>query len=635
MLWRNYFWIVATIIVSTAVSNADEATRATNVWTLRVDGKKQKIQAKPIAIRQGKMQLADATGKKFTVALSDMVKEERNDALTQVVGSGVVVVHGTSAMKEPQQVIGSGFVIHKDGRILTNYHVVSGMDSLEVEFRDHSKRLAADCLAIDRDHDVAILKVKSLPKQTHVIELAIKSPPKAGDAVWTVGHPKGLKNTIGWGDVNAARLTKELPEEIRDGLNAPESAVWIQTDAVLDQGSSGGPLLNPLGQALGINTFIAGRQIGFAPFVAHARSIYQESLKSSPMPLPLAPGPKESALAWISRELAPVLKTFEGNYGECESAGLTGEQLATCQSGIIQNHLDRFVEIMNREPNSWPSLQAALLVCGVLASDSELSQKSRAEAVQHLIAYHLDCPDLAKLVIQNAGRLEDDSNLRLCQAIIQKESNKPLVAAARIGIALHKLQEIGRGKIASVEAILTMRAEVEELAKQLESQDEKLAQYATQIRNLLAAERVGLEAYGIEGIDVQGKEFALKEYQGKVVLLDFFVDWCPWCKRMYEHNRDLVTHYANRPFAILGVNADNQQILERLTNDATVTWRCWADGQGGPISEKWQVDSYPNLVLVDHRGIVRRRFRGSPGQQELDQAIEQLVGEAESDTVNP
>ncbi|MDA1179841.1 MAG: TlpA disulfide reductase family protein, partial [Planctomycetota bacterium] len=211
----------------------------------------------------------------------------------------------------------------------------------------------------------------------------------------------------------------------------------------------------------------------------------------------------------------------------------------------------------------------------------------------------------------------------------------PLVAAARIGIALHKLQEISRGKIASVEAILAMRAEVEELAKQLESQDEKLAQYATQIRNLLAAERVGLEAYGIEGIDVQGKEFALKEYQGKVVLLDFFVDWCPWCKRMYEHNRDLVTHYANRPFAILGVNADNQQILERLTNDATVTWRCWADGQGGPISEKWQVDSYPNLVLVDHRGIVRRRFRGSPGQQELDQAIEQLVGEAESDTLNP
>jgi hypothetical protein len=99
---------------------------------------------------------------------------------------------------------------------------------------------------------------------------------------------------------------------------------------------------------------------------------------------------------------------------------------------------------------------------------------------------------------------------------------------------------------------------------------------------------------------------------------------------MYAFERQLVERYKDQPFALLGVNVDNQQILERLVQDGTVTWRSWADGEGGPIAEGWGVESYPNLYLIDHNGVVRKHFSGSPTEKDLEDAIELLLNEAKA-----
>lgn len=140
---------------------------------------------------------------------------------------------------------------------------------------------------------------------------------------------------------------------------------------------------------------------------------------------------------------------------------------------------------------------------------------------------------------------------------------------------------------------------------------------------------VGKKAPEIQGRDVDGKEFKLSEYRGKVVLLDFFADWCPHCVRMYPHERKLVKDYDQRPFVLLGVNTDSADALKQLVQDKKVAWRCWADGQKGPIANEWQVESYPTLYLLDAEGVIRQTYVGRPDEKELEQAIKDLVEKAE------
>jgi hypothetical protein len=101
---------------------------------------------------------------------------------------------------------------------------------------------------------------------------------------------------------------------------------------------------------------------------------------------------------------------------------------------------------------------------------------------------------------------------------------------------------------------------------------------------------------------------------------------------MYPHERSLVKKMESRPFALLGINSDqNRNDLKNTIKNEKMTWRSWFDGPGtsGPIATKWQVRGWPTLVLIDHKGVIRQRWAGSPGDQVLDKAIEAVVAEAE------
>jgi thiol-disulfide isomerase/thioredoxin len=133
------------------------------------------------------------------------------------------------------------------------------------------------------------------------------------------------------------------------------------------------------------------------------------------------------------------------------------------------------------------------------------------------------------------------------------------------------------------------------------------------------------------GADVDGKTFRLSDYRGKVVLLDFFGDWCPDCRAMYPQERRLVKKYANQPFVLLGVNCDpKEQTLKELLNNQTVTWRSWWDGKGGQdrIQKEWQVDEWSTLYLIDHQGLIREMFLGWKGNEKVLEATIQALVEA-------
>src|SRR5215472_8187215 len=104
---------------------------------------------------------------------------------------------------------------------------------------------------------------------------------------------------------------------------------------------------------------------------------------------------------------------------------------------------------------------------------------------------------------------------------------------------------------------------------------------------------------------------------------------------MYPHERSLVKAMENKPFVLLGINSDpSKDFLKKVIADEKMTWRSWWDGGNtqGPIAKKWNIRGWPTLYVVDHKGIIRHKWVGSPGEQTMDKALEKLVKAAEEDT---
>ena len=99
---------------------------------------------------------------------------------------------------------------------------------------------------------------------------------------------------------------------------------------------------------------------------------------------------------------------------------------------------------------------------------------------------------------------------------------------------------------------------------------------------------------------------------------------------MLPHERSLVTTYAKRPFALIGVNSDQDlEQFRKLAKENGVTWRNVADGDtSGPIATRWNVQGWPTLYLIDHEGVIR--YRDIAGEQAIDAAIAELVAKAEA-----
>jgi S1-C subfamily serine protease len=151
--------------------------------------------------------------------------------------------------QEQQRAQGSGFVIDESGHIVTNYHVIDGATDIEVSF-SNKESMRARIVGSDRATDVALLKVDADARALTPLDLGDSEHVQVGDAVVAIGNPFGLERSVTAGIVSALQRTIASPAE------TPIDRV-IQIDAQINQGNSGGPLLNAAGQVIGVNTQIA------------------------------------------------------------------------------------------------------------------------------------------------------------------------------------------------------------------------------------------------------------------------------------------------------------------------------------------------------------------------------------------
>ena len=155
------------------------------------------------------------------------------------------------------QSVGSGFLIHGDGYLVTNAHVVDRAAECKVTFADGTEFMAQE-VALDRESDLAVLKVDA-PKALPYLKLGRSNDLMPGEEVIVIGNPLGYRHTITTGVISA------VDRELRFNENQVYTGL-IQTDASINPGNSGGPMLNVLGELIGINTAIRGdaQNIGFA-----------------------------------------------------------------------------------------------------------------------------------------------------------------------------------------------------------------------------------------------------------------------------------------------------------------------------------------------------------------------------------
>jgi S1-C subfamily serine protease len=179
---------------------------------------------------------------------------------------GVVEITVSSPQQTPMgnqeaQAQGSGFVIDSDGHIVTNEHVVDSADSVSVRFWN-GNTYKASVVGSDQSTDLAVIKVDAPQSVLHPLTLGDSSKVRVGDAVVAIGSPFGLEETLTGGIVSAVHRQMQAPNDftINDS---------IQTDAAINHGNSGGPLLDSSAQVIGVNAQIAGQTganvgVGFA-----------------------------------------------------------------------------------------------------------------------------------------------------------------------------------------------------------------------------------------------------------------------------------------------------------------------------------------------------------------------------------
>jgi len=231
--------------------------------------------AEPATVRgpMGTLELTEAAA-----APAFDTEEQQNIAVYKKALPSVVNITSTAVAFDffygpvPQQGQGSGFILNKDGLILTNNHVINNAQRVEVKlYNKHTYK--ARVLAVDKGHDLALLKIDNVPDLVPAT-LASSQGLVVGQRVYAIGNPFGLQGTMTRGIISAIRSIRG-PEQ-----NPIEDA--IQTDASVNPGNSGGPLLNSRGEVIGITTMIASNGadqssgVGFAIPINTAKAVLSD-----------------------------------------------------------------------------------------------------------------------------------------------------------------------------------------------------------------------------------------------------------------------------------------------------------------------------------------------------------------------
>ena len=282
---------------------------------------------------------------------SELLLEEFDKAINEVVEGitpSVVNIRVTIKVQDmfgqiqEEEGIGSGVIYTEDGYIITNNHVAGGAEELLVTLYDGSEYLA-ELVGADENTDVAVIKIET--DGLKAASFTSIDSAKVGDLVIAAGSPFGLQQTVTTGVISAKGRDISVSQETLPMVNL------IQTDAAINQGNSGGPLVNSAGQVIGINTLIfspsgASAGIGFAIPSDTVVNIAEQIIKFGKARIPFIGIEMEENKTDI---IGVYIKNTTEGY-PAEKAGIKSGDIITEFDGVeVQNPLELIAQILRRD----------------------------------------------------------------------------------------------------------------------------------------------------------------------------------------------------------------------------------------------------------------------------------------------
>jgi putative serine protease PepD len=272
-------------------------------------------------VRQVTVQDSQPASRSTALSVNEIYRRTHRGVVDITVTSGASPFGGSGGRAE-----GSGFVYDSKGDIVTNQHVVDGAESLTVKFWN-GKTYKATVVGTDSSTDLAVIRVEAPASQLHPLSLGDSSEVQVGDGVVAIGSPFGLEETVTSGIVSA--LHREMRSQ--NGFTIDDS---IQTDAAINHGNSGGPLLDSSGHVIGVNSQIESDSggndgVGFAIPSNTVRTVVSQLI---------ATGKAKHAYLGVSIE-APSsgsgarIAELRGNDTPAAKAGLRASDVITALDG--------------------------------------------------------------------------------------------------------------------------------------------------------------------------------------------------------------------------------------------------------------------------------------------------------------
>lgn len=277
-----------------------------------------------------------------------------------------------------------------------------------------------------------------------------------------------------------------------------------------------------------------------------------------------------------------------------EKQDIVKKYQALAKDAGLDKFAPRFLAFAEKNPKSPDAYDALLQTLKLTGPQDKSGQWSKAMGL--FLKDQVESENMAKLA-RMLGGLQDDATLKLLKAIVEKNPNRKAQAYACKALAKSPDKEADKyGKLLK-------------------------DKYADVFPDL----SVGKKAPEVVSQDVGGKKVKLSAYKGKVVVLDIWATWCPPCRAMIPHERELVKRLKDKPFALISISADaKKEDLTKFLGETPMPWVHWWNGEQGGIVEDWEVRGFPTIYVLDAKGVIRyKNVRG----KDMDEAVETLLKE--------
>ena len=298
----------------------------------------------------------------------------------------------------------------------------------------------------------------------------------------------------------------------------------------------------------------------------------------------------------------------------------------------IPFYAGKLITIARENPKDAIAEQSLQLVMTAPGKGAKFEQVL-AEAGDLMLKDHLGSKSIAQISTA-MGNSDTAAAAKFLKALMEKTTDEALQGQAALNLGKNLRLQSERAyqkndKKRSMELVKEAHQALD-LAGKKASENPVTSRQIENAKYMLDKLTVGKKAMEVEAEDLDGKNFKLSDYRGKVVVLTFWGSWCPPCRAMIPHERELVKRLEKAPFAMIGVNSDkDQETLKEFLEKENMTWRHFWNGGGtqGPISTAWKVQGWPTIYVLDGDGIIRyREVRG----HDMDHAVDELLKEMES-----